>query len=77
MTRLYYFEIDGDKYIGEYAQDEPEIKIGFCNARFFSNKIVAKSWYIVHCKDFPNAVLCSFECVGFAPVNAADGQREE
>jgi hypothetical protein len=64
MTRLYYFEIR-DKYIGEGNIDVPVSYHSLCNARFFMSEDSAQFWCDTYCKDFPDAVLCSFEATNW------------
>jgi hypothetical protein len=70
--RLYYFEVDDDKYLGEHDEDN-NITLWKCmalsNARFFERKQNAKDWYAEFGQAFPGAELWSFECT--------DWKREE
>lgn len=60
--RLYYFEVQGDRYLGEYDYQTVAMYLSFHNAKFFGDKKSAKIWHDKFGQGYPDAVLWSFEC---------------
>jgi hypothetical protein len=63
--RLYYFEIDGDKFLGEHDYETPCIVRSISNAQFFMVRKTAKIWYDKIEAEYPGAVLWSFEATNW------------
>ena len=70
MSILYYYEFDGDKYLGEYDENNYQVVLLFCNAKFFESLKMARKW---HDKmnvenDFRKSKLVRFEATNFLNI---------
>lgn len=63
--KLYYFEVQGDKYLGEYNHERVAVYLSFQNAKFFGDRKSANIWHDKFGQGYPDAVLWSFECCNF------------
>jgi hypothetical protein len=63
--KLYYFEIYGDRFLGQHDYETLCVVMEISNAKFFEVKKRAKIWYDKIEKEFPGAELWSFEAVNW------------
>lgn len=63
--KLYYYEFDGDRFLGEHDYETPCAVMSLANAQFFGVKKLAKIWYDKIEKEYPEAILCSFEAINW------------